>query len=94
VARSFLTAINLNKNELQNATVQNLAAAPSSPVKGQIYFDSTGNVLYWWSGTVWVAAQGGASVSYGASVATTTFGLAKADGVATTVSRSDHPTAP
>ena len=59
MAKNFLTPINLNKNELQNAAVQNLASAPSAPVKGQMYFNSTGgdNTLYWWDGTAWIAAK-------------------------------------
>ena len=90
MARKFLTAIDLAKNELQNGVVQNLASAPGSPVKGQIYFDSTGNILYWWNGTVWVSASGGAGVSYGAITAETAFGAAKTDGVSTNVARADH----
>ncbi len=94
MARSFLTAINLNKNELQNAAVQNLGAAPSSPVKGQLYFNSTGgdNTLYWWDGTTWVPAKasGGAFPGYGSVVGEITFGIVGNSGVATTVARSDH----
>ena len=94
MARKFLTALDLNKNELQNGVVQNLGTAPSSPVKGQLYFNSTGgdNTLYWWDGTTWIPAKatGGAFPGYGAVPAETTFGIAKADGAATTVARSDH----
>jgi hypothetical protein len=86
---TYYGAINLSKNELQNAVIQNLPSAPASPAKGQIYMDSTTNILYWWDGTKWVAAQGG-TVAYGPVVAETTFGLAKNDGVATTLARSDH----
>lgn len=50
----FLTNINLNKNELQNAVIQPLAVAPSHPSLGQIYFDSTTNRLKQWNGTSWV----------------------------------------
>lgn len=91
MARQFLTAIDLAKNELQNAAIQNLAGAPSTPVKGQLYMNTTDNVLYWWDGTAWQSAKAGSGFpGYGSVPAETTFGIAKADGVATTVARSDH----
>lgn len=53
MARSFLTPINMNQNEIQNVRLQNLATAPSSPVIGQEYYSTTTNAAYIWNGTIW-----------------------------------------
>lgn len=96
MAKSFLTPINLNKLEIQNVAAQNLATAPAAPVKGQFYMNTTDNTLYWWDGTQWVPAKDAGGSGFpgyapaGSTVAETTFGQAKADGVATTVARADH----
>lgn len=50
----ILNNLDLNKNELQNAVAHKLAAAPSNPVKGQEYFNTTDNKKYLYDGSNWV----------------------------------------
>lgn len=50
----YLVNIDLNQNELQNAKIQNLAANPSAPVAGQIYFNTASNKYFGYNGTKWV----------------------------------------
>ena len=41
-----------------NAAIHNLAAAPDTPVEGQMYFNTVSKALYVWNGTGWISASG------------------------------------
>ena len=58
MAMLFVTNLDLNKNELQNARVQNLGSAPSSPVEGQIYYDTGDDTIYFRNASAWVDIGG------------------------------------
>ena len=53
MAKSFLVDLDLNKNELQNGVIQNLASNPSNPVAGQVYFNTTTHRFRVYTGTEW-----------------------------------------
>lgn len=50
----ILTNLDLSQNEIQNAIMQPLAAPPSNPKIGQIYFNSIDLTLYLWTGEKWI----------------------------------------
>lgn len=61
MAINYLNSIDLNKNQLLQGVIENQpndAAAGSSPVKGQIYYNTTDNVLKQYNGSAWISIAG------------------------------------
>ena len=53
MAINFLNTVNLNKNQLNNAAIQNLAADPAGAVEGQIYFNTVDHDLKIYANGAW-----------------------------------------
>lgn len=51
MAKKFLTSIDLTKNQILNVALQNLGTPPSNPVSGQIYYNTTDKLIYFWKVT-------------------------------------------
>ena len=85
----FLTSIDLTKNQLLNAAIQNLGSAPSSPALGQIYYNTGDNKLYVYNGGSWVDATSVTRLkgSSGSTAAYTTGDLNLVGGTNVTVTQ-------
>src|SRR5215467_905272 len=86
----FYGAIDLSKNEIRNAVVQNLGAAPSTPLAGQLWYDSTNNQLKWWSGSAWIPAMSGSALTPASTVTTEAIGSTPIVGASANYAREDH----
>jgi hypothetical protein len=51
------------KLEIRQQQIHQLIGAPTSPVKGQMYYNTSDNTFYWWDNAGWVSARGGASAT-------------------------------
>ena len=58
MAIKYLNNLDLNKNQLQQAVIQTASSDPSSPVAGQVYYNTTENVLKFYNGTAFVSTGG------------------------------------
>jgi hypothetical protein len=65
-----LVDLDLNRNQLLNAVIQNLAVAPTAVAVGQVYFDTALKTLRAWNGTAWLdlGSDGITNLGYTASV--------------------------
>lgn len=90
----FLSNIDLNKNQIQNALIHPLATDPVSPTLSQVWYNTTSNVLKVFDGTGnRVLAELNNTLSqFGAPTADLSFGGFKITNLATPVSATDAAT--
>ena len=103
MAINYLNSINLNQNELIKAQIENQPnnASAGTGVEGQLYYDTTLDVLKVWAGGAWVEVGGGVETltttdgtyidltpnSATAGAVTVTADLSATDGTASAASR-------
>ena len=97
MAINFYSSISLNKNELQNAVVQNAGSDPGSPAAGQIYYNSGDNTLRFYNGTAFqtvnvtgadiTSVQDGNGLTGGANSGDVTLAVGAGNGI--TVNTND-----
>jgi hypothetical protein len=58
MALNYFSPIDMNKLEIIEPRIHNSLNAPTNPVSGQIYYDTTVNSMFFYNGTVWVDIKG------------------------------------
>lgn len=60
-----LSNLDMAQNEIQNVRIQNLASAPSSPVEGQMYYNTTSDTPFIYANGAWLdmGVQGGSGAT-------------------------------
>jgi hypothetical protein len=58
MAKRFLSGIDLERNQILNIALHNLAAPPASPVLGQVYYNTVSKIVFYWDGVQWVGIAG------------------------------------
>jgi len=82
----FLTSIDLQKNQLVRARIENLSDDPLNPVAGQVYFNTGSHRLRYYTGTAWIeldaaveSITANSPLSTDVSGTTVTISIAEAD---------------
>lgn len=59
MATSWLTNIQMNQNQLLQPVIHSASTAPTSPapVAGQMYYNTTSHLMFYYNGTAWVEAD-------------------------------------
>ncbi len=59
MAYKFLTNVNMTQNQLLNVVIDKQATAPATPVSGQLYYNTSSNLLFMYNGTTWIDIASG-----------------------------------
>lgn len=55
----FLTNVNMTQNQLLNVVIEKSGTPPLTPVSGQLYYNTSSNLLFMYNGTTWIDIASG-----------------------------------